>query len=107
MARGFYKIQTNLTALRELANFLRKPGTRTTRILGAWQDQCYSEAAARAWIAAAPGFTPWTARLWVAQGFGPDDAAVWSEFYPDPAEARERRSVGYHDPLRPPTRTRP
>lgn len=70
--------------------------------IGAWADQGYSEPAARAWIAAAPGrFTPWTARLWIAQGFGPADAAVWSEVYADPAEARERRSAGYHDPFDP------
>ncbi len=70
--------------------------------IGVWTDQGYSEAAARAWIIAAPGrFTPWTARLWIVEGFGPTDAAVWSEVYCDPVAARQRRSAGYADPFDP------
>jgi hypothetical protein len=65
-----------------------------------WQAKCFDAAEARAWIAAAPGrFTPWTAAAWRGEGFGPTDAALWSEIYTDPRAARNRRSAGYADPF--------
>ncbi len=54
----------------------------------------------REWLAAATHrFTPFTAATWRFEGFGPNDAALWSEVYCDPMLARRRRSQGYLDPF--------
>jgi hypothetical protein len=64
--------------------------------LAAWADKGFSESDTLAWLDAAPGrFTPWTARLWAAEGFWPHDAAEWSETFADPHAARIQRSFGY------------
>ncbi|HZO93242.1 MAG TPA: hypothetical protein VFB22_05690 [Candidatus Baltobacteraceae bacterium] len=65
-----------------------------------WVQYGFTEDEARAWRAAAtPRFTPFTASTWRFEGFGPNDAALWSEVYCDPMLARQRRSRGYADPF--------
>ncbi len=65
-----------------------------------WVQYGFTENEARAWLAAAIyRFTPFTAAVWRFEGFGPDDAALWSEVYCDPMLARQRRSRGYADPF--------
>jgi hypothetical protein len=68
--------------------------------LAVWEAAGFDPQATRDWIRAAPGrFTPFTALIWQREGFGADDAALWSEVYCDPVEARQRRSKGYSDPF--------
>jgi hypothetical protein len=71
-----------------------------SEVVAAWQDKGFDPERAVAWLEVAPGrFTQWTARLWIAEGFGPRDAALWSDVFADPRAARERRSEGYSDPF--------
>jgi hypothetical protein len=68
--------------------------------IAAWEAKGFARNEARAWITAAPGrFTPWTASEWRREGFGPDDAAMWSEVFADPGMARMYRSAGYASPF--------
>ncbi len=70
-----------------------------SEVLAPWRDAGFAESDGLAWMAAASvRFTPHTARAWIAEGFGPADAAVWSEVYADPVQARERRNAGFTDP---------
>ena len=69
-----------------------------------WRAAGFSETEAHDWLAAAGNrFTPHTARAWIAEGFGPADAALWSEVYADPVKARERRNAGFTDAMTAPT----
>ncbi len=76
------------------------PDPGDPEVIGAWEDRGFTWDEARAWLEVAPGrFTQWTARLWIAEGFGPRDAALWSDVFADPRTARQRRSEGYADPF--------
>jgi hypothetical protein len=69
-------------------------------VVAAWQDHGFDAQTAVAWLEAAPGrFTQWTARQWIDEGFGPRDAALWSDVFACPVRARERRQAGYGDPF--------
>lgn len=79
---------------------MKTPTPDDPHTLGAWQDHGFDETAARAWLSITPGrFTQWTAQQWIAEGFGPQDAAVWSDVFACPKAARERRAAGYLDPF--------
>jgi hypothetical protein len=67
--------------------------------LAAWRDHGFDEPTARAWLTVVPGrFTQWTAPQWVAAGFGPADAGLWSCVFACPEAARAWRSAGFSDP---------
>lgn len=71
-------------------------------VLETWRAAGSADDDATAWITAAtPRFTPHTARAWQREGFGPADAALWSEVHADPAAARAQRSSGFDNPFTP------
>jgi hypothetical protein len=65
-----------------------------------WRTKGFTDGEAMLWIACMPNrFTAYTAREWKDAGFGPADAALWSEVFANPEAARARRQAGWDNPF--------
>ena len=65
-----------------------------------WNRQGFTDDEAHKWLSVIlrGRFTPHTAREWADAGFGPADAAQWSERYTNPLVARMMRQDVTADP---------